>query len=99
MAATWHQQELKVFVGADECINDLQCGGGIDIPVEFADDQQKLALKFMGIGDIGLLFIVGADWPTHPLFIPPDFVHAVVVAAAIRNRRFVEITVSQESSQ
>ena len=34
---------------------------------------------------------MGANRPPHPLFVPPDFVHLVVVTTAVRDGNFVKI--------
>ena len=47
----------------------------------------------MGIGDIGLFRVMRSYRPVHPLFVPPDFVHTVIMATAVRNGGFVELAV------
>ena len=41
--------------------------------------------------DVGLV-----DWPIEPLFIPPNFVHAIVMTAAVGDRDFVKIAMVEE---
>ena len=45
------------------------------------------------MGHIGTALVGFIHGPAHPLFIPPDLVHPVVVTAAIRGGGPVEIPV------
>lgn len=36
------------------------------------------------------------DWVAHPLFVPPDFIHAVVMASAVGDSDMIEIVVGDE---
>ena len=92
-------EHFKIFAGFFEGVDDLHGGGGIDVVIEFADHEQEFALEFMGVHDVGAADVTIIDGPAHPLFIPPDFVHAVVMAAAIGDGDFIKISVIEEGAQ
>ena len=92
MPSTRHDQEVKIFVRLDQRVHHLHGRGGIDIAVKFADDQEQFSLQPMGLGHIGLFLVVVSNRPAHPLLVPPDFVHPIVVAAAIGNTDLVEVS-------
>ena len=56
---------------------------GIDVGVELADDQQQLALQPVRVVHVRRRGVLRPDRPAHPLLVPPDLVHPVVVAAAV----------------
>ena len=91
-------EEVEVLVGFDEGVDDLHRGGGIDVGIEFADDQEKLSLHAVGLGGVGGGFVVFPEWIAHPLFIPPDLVHGIVVATAVGDSDFVKIVVCNEGA-
>src|SRR5262245_2931727 len=37
--------------------------------------------------------------PAHPLLVPPDFIHAVIVASAVRYRRLIKLRVEQHAAK
>ena len=45
---------------------------------------------------VGTARIALIHGPAHPLLIPPDFVHAVVMAAAVSDGNAVEVVVIQQ---
>jgi CubicO group peptidase (beta-lactamase class C family) len=45
----------------------------------------------MGLRDVRLLFVMRTNRPAHPGFVPPDLVHAIVVATAIGRSGLVEV--------
>ena len=45
------------------------------------DNQRRPALKAAGVVHVGRGRVVRAERPPHPLLVPPDLVHAVVVTA------------------
>ena len=67
-----------------------------EFAIQLADRQKELARQAVRIGDVGLFFVVRANRPTHPELVPPDFVHAIVVATAIGHRHTIEIAVRQQ---
>src|SRR5437868_4237191 len=83
MARARKDDQVKVLVRFDQRINDLHCGRGIDVAVELTDREQELALQLAGLAHIRLLLVMRANGPTHPLLIPPDLIHAVIVTPAI----------------
>ena len=91
-------EEVEVFVGFDEGIDDLHCGGRIDVGIEFADDEEKLSFHAVGLGGVGGGFVVFPQWVAHPLFVPPDLVHGIVVATAVGDSDFVKIVVCNEGA-
>lgn len=99
VAGAGNEEEIEVLVSSDEGIDDLEGGSGIDIAIEFAEDEEEGGLKAMGVGAVGVLGVVRADRPTHPSFVPPDFVEAVVVTTAVGDGGAVEIAVEQDGSE
>src|SRR5215213_4271518 len=39
------------------------------------------------------------DRPAHPLLVPPDFIHAIVVAAAVGHTRLVEFRMREQTAE
>ena len=68
----------------------------IDIAVDLAHGEQQFAFQFGGVGLCGLGLVMGADGPAHPRFVPPDLVHAVVVAAYRRYAHLVKLRVEEQ---
>src|SRR5690606_24607531 len=89
VVASGHGKELEVLVSRDEGIDHLIGGRRVHVRIDFADGEKQGALEFGGMGDVRVVPVVGTDGPTHPLLVPPDLVHAVVVAAAVRCGRLV----------
>lgn len=98
VAGARDDKEVEVFVGFDEGVDDLHRGGGIDVGIEFADDEEKLAFHAVGLGGVGGGFVVFSEWVAHPLFVPPNFVHGIVVATAVGDGDFVKIMVCNEGA-
>ena len=92
-------EQLEILVGSYQCIDDLHGRCGVDIGVEFTDDQLKIPLESMGIRYVRVRFVVGPNRPSHVEFVPPDFVHPIVVAAAVGYGRIVKFAKEQQSSQ
>ena len=92
----WEDDEFEVLAGTDESIGDLHGAGGIDIVVEFTDDEHQRALELRGVVDIAALYVGGVDGIAHPLLVPPDLVHAVVVAAAGGIGSLVEVAMQED---
>ena len=89
------EDELEVLVGLDEGVDDLVGGGGIDVVVLFADEEHELALEVLGVLDVGGGDVGAIDGITHPLLVPPDFVHTVIMTPAGCIGCLVEVTVPQ----
>ena len=86
----WDDHELVVLAGLHECGRELQRAGRIDVVVEFSHDQHQPASEAVGISHVGAAGVALVDGPTHPGLVPPDFVHAVVVAAAVGDRHVID---------
>lgn len=52
VACAGDEEEVEVFVGFDECVDDLKGGGGVDVAVEFTDDEEEFASEFVCLGDV-----------------------------------------------
>ena len=98
VAGARDDEEVEVFVGFDEGVDYLHRGGGIDVGIEFADDEEKLAFHAVGLGGVRGSFVVFPEWVAHPLFVPPDLVHGIVVATAVGDGNFVKIVVCNEGA-
>lgn len=96
MAAIGDHDEVEVFVGFDEVVDDLVGGGGVYVGVHFSDGQEEVAGEVVNMGAIGVFDVGFVDGPIEPLFIPPDFVHAVVMATAVGDGDFVKIAMVEE---
>ena len=99
VAGVGEEELLEVFVGADERVGDLEGGGGVDVVVVLAADEEEVAFEAVGVDDVGVLGIGGIDGPSHELLVPPEFVEAVVVAAAEGDGGFVEVVVPEEGGE
>ena len=86
-------QHLELFVRLDEGIDKAEGAFGWDVGVEFTDHEKQFAFEFSSVGDVGLLGIPRPHWIAHPLFVPPDLVHAVVVATCAGDGNLVELRV------
>jgi hypothetical protein len=96
VACAGDDQQVEVLVCFDERVGHLHRGGRIDVAIQFADDEQEFALQVFRVGHVRAFRVLGADGPAHPLLVPPDLVHAVVVAAAIGHRHLVEVAMEQQ---
>src|SRR5690606_26331254 len=99
VAGAWHEEELEVFVSLDQRIDHLERRGGIDVPIQPAEDEKELPLEPMRLCHVRLLLVMRPDGPSHPELVPPDLVHAVVEATAIGYRRIVEVAVGEERTE
>ncbi len=59
----------------------------------------RLPFETIGIVNVRRFRVLGTDRPSHPLFVPPDLVHPVVVAAGERHRHLVEVRVKQQRAE
>lgn len=92
-----NEDKFKIFVGDLQCVYDLHGTTRIDIVIHTAGDELQRAGESVSVGYVGLLGVPGTDGPTHPLLIPPDFIHAIVMTTAVGGRDFIKITESDES--
>src|SRR5580692_5457500 len=58
-----------------------------------------MSLEVFCIVDAGCLRIAGIERPPHPLLVPIDFVHAIVVTTGIGDRDFIELRMKLERTQ
>ena len=91
-----HKQQVYVFIGLDDGIYQLESGSRIHVIIHFPQDQQELPLQLVGVGHVRRFFVLPADRVAHPLLIPPDLIHAVIMAAGGRNRYFIELRMVQQ---
>ena len=87
--------KLEVLVCFYQGIHHLVCARRIDIVIHLTYHQHKGTLELVGILHIAALHITGVDGITHPLLIPPNLVHAVVMTSATAVGCLVEITMEQ----
>ena len=90
-----HDEKFEVFVGLDEGFSHLHRACGVDVGVGFSDDEEEVALEFVGVGNVRVLGVPRAD-EAEPCFVPPDLVHPVVVASAVGDGCAVEVAVVEE---
>ena len=99
MVRARHHQQIEVLVVLDQLVHDLHRRRGIDVRIELADDEQQIALQPVRVVDVRRGRVLLADRPRHPQLVPPDLVHAVVVAAGVGDARLVEIRVKQQTAE
>ena len=87
---------FKVFIGFYECINHLKGRGGIYVVIQLAVYQKQFASKTVRVVYIGRFCVPGTCWVSHPLFIPPDLIHPVIVTTAQSHAKLVEIAMEQQ---
>ena len=90
--------EVEGLAGFLQGADDLRGAGGIDVGVEFSDDEEEIALQLVGVVFVGAAGVAFIDGPAHPLLVPPDFVHAVVVAAAVGDGDVVEVVMIEQGA-
>lgn len=98
MAGADDGHEFEALVSFLQGTDDLRRAGGIDVGVEFANDEQEFALEFVRVFDVGTEFVAFINGPAHPLLVPPDFIHAVVMATAVGDSDFVEVVVIEKGA-
>src|SRR4051812_42334183 len=62
------------------------------------DDEEQLALKLCGVGHVGAGRIVRPH-DSHPLLVPPDLVHPIVMTARRAERHLVELRVEEQGAK
>jgi len=77
----------------------LKGAGRVHVGVHLAHYQEEFARELVGVLDIGTAAVGFVYGPTQPLLVPPDLVHAVVVAPAVGDGHLVEVPVVQQTSQ
>lgn len=96
VAAVRDHEEGEVLVGLNKVVHDLVGGGRVDVFVHFADGEHEVAFELGDVGAVGVFDVGIVNGPIEPLLVPPHFVDAVVVATAVGDGGFVEITVVEE---
>jgi hypothetical protein len=67
MARSGDDEQIEILVGLDERVDDLHRGGWVHVLVEFADDKHQIAGELRGVRHVGIIRVLGADRPAHPL--------------------------------
>ena len=86
MTRIGNHQQFEVFARVDKRLRNLHRRRRIDILIQPTDAQHQRAIQFRRIDKIRVQRVTRIDRPTHPLFVPPNLVHAIVVTTAIRRR-------------
>src|SRR5688500_1508276 len=86
-----HNEQVERLVRLDQRVHYLHRRRRVDVGVEFGQHQEEFALQLVRMDNVGAGFILRPDGISHPLFVPPDLVHAVVVAAGERHGDMVEL--------
>src|SRR5262245_60590859 len=94
--ASREDEQIERLVRLDQRVRHLQRRRRVDVFVELADQHQQLALQLGRIVDVRRFSVLRADWPTHPLLIPRDLVHPVVVATGKRDSDLVELRMEEQ---
>ena len=79
MVGARDDEQIEALPCLDERVHDLHGGGGVHVAIHLAHNQHELALEAMRVVHVGGCRVFGSHRPAHPLLIPPDLVHAVVV--------------------
>ena len=91
-----HNEQVERLVRLDQRIDHLHGGRWVDVGVELGQHQQELALQFVRVDDVGTGLVFRPDRIAHPLLVPPDLVHPVVVASRERDGDVIELRVEQQ---
>ena len=90
MAAAGHHEQIEILVGLDERVDHLQRRRGVHVLVVLAHHEQQLAFEVARVGEVRIPIVFRPHRLAHPLFVPPDFVHPIVMAPAVRHAGLVE---------
>lgn len=82
VVSTRQDDEVEVASSALQGCGQLERGGRVDVVVKLSNDEHERPREPWSHPYIGGAHIAGVDGPPHPLLVPPDFVHAIVMAAA-----------------
>ena len=91
--------QLEILVGFDEGIDHLHGGGRIHVVVHFSYHEHQRTRQPVGVFHVGASDVAAVHRIAHPLFVPPDFVHPVVVATATGVGCLVEFRVEKYGGQ
>ena len=98
VATTGDVEEVEVLVGFSESVRHLQSGRRIDVRVQLTDNQQELALKLSRVFNVGGSGVLRTHRPAHPLLVPPDLIHAVIMAPAVGDSSSIEFGMEEQGS-
>src|ERR1051326_2208813 len=99
MSATGDKEQIEFFISLDERVGHLQRRGRIHICVHLAQYQQQLPLQLGSVVHIGGRRVLRTERPAHPLLVPPDLVHAIVMTSAVGHSYLVELGMEQQASK
>src|SRR5690606_17396080 len=99
--AAGEYEQVEILACAHQRIDHLHGRGRVDVAVLLAEDQQQLALQQVRVVDAGgaRVVVALAFGQAHPLFVPADLVHAVVVAAVPGHADAVEARMEQQRAE
>ena len=89
-------EQVEVAVGLDQGVDECQGGGGVDVLVHLAVDQEELAGQIGRQAPVRLLIVMGVDLRAHVALDPARFVETVVVVAGRGDADLVEVGVAQD---
>ena len=92
-----NHEQIEGLVGFDQRVHDLHRRRRIDVRVQLTDDEQQIALQLRRVVDVRRRGVLWTERPSHPLLVPPDLVHSVVVAPAGRHRGLVELRMEEHA--
>jgi hypothetical protein len=99
MAIARHHEQVEIFIRFDKRMHYLHGRRWIDILVHLAHDKQQLALQPPGIVYVRRSSVLRSDRPAHPLLIPPDLVHAIVMRTAVGHGNLVEFRMKEQCTK
>src|SRR5580658_2330673 len=90
---TRYVEHVEMLVGLDQCVDYLHRRGWVYVAIHLANDNQRLAFQTVGVVHVRGFGVLRSQRPAHPLLVPPDLVHAVIVAAAVSHYHLVKLRV------
>src|SRR6185312_1806820 len=99
MTSARYDQQVEVLLRLYQRIDDLHRRRWIHVRIHLTNDEQQLALQSVRVVHVGRRCVLRPDWPSHPLLVPPDLVHPVVVRARSRNGGLVELRMKEQCAQ
>ena len=82
MMGSRNHHEFEILVRLFQRIHYLISARRIYVVIHLAYHQHQRALQLVGVLHVAALYVTGIDRPAHPLLVPPDFIHPVVMTAA-----------------
>src|SRR4029434_7594634 len=99
MPSSGNEEQVELFVGFDQRVHDLKGRSRVYIRIHLRNHEQQLSLQPGSVIYIGRGRVMNVERPSHPLFVPPNLIHPVVMAAAIGNSRFVKLRMEEDTSR